>query len=70
MARSSELSLLWLRIPTIPPKGFGIIAQPLRVAVTGRAIGPEIITTLFLLGRDRVIQRIQTALALRKDADP
>lgn len=40
----------------------GKIAQPLRVAVTGDTISPSIDVTLFLIGKDRVITRLNTAL--------
>jgi len=40
----------------------GKIAQPLRVAVTGRGVSPSIDDTLVLVGRDRVLQRIDKAL--------
>lgn len=38
------------------------VAQPLRVAVTGSSNSPSIDMTLTLLGRDRVLQRLQQAL--------
>jgi glutamyl-tRNA synthetase len=41
----------------------GKIAQPLRVAVTGRAVSPPIDVTLSLIGRDRTLQRLDRALA-------
>jgi glutamyl-tRNA synthetase len=40
----------------------GKIAQPLRVAVTGTSMSPSIDMTLALLGKERVIQRLQKAL--------
>lgn len=42
----------------------GKIAQPVRVAVTGDTISPPIDVTLYLLGRDRVVERLNAALAL------
>ncbi len=42
--------------------GLGKIAQPLRAALTGRAISPGIFDVLFLLGRDESLQRIRAAL--------
>jgi len=42
---------------------FGKIAQPLRVALTGGGASPPIFDVLFYLGRDRVLQRIDYALA-------
>jgi glutamyl-tRNA synthetase len=41
----------------------GKIAQPLRVALTGRAASPGIGTTLLLVGRERSVERIGRALA-------
>jgi glutamyl-tRNA synthetase len=40
----------------------GKLAQPLRVAVTGGTVSPPIDVTLRLLGRERVLQRIDRAL--------
>lgn len=41
----------------------GMVAQPLRVALTGRAASPSIGTTLLLVGRDRSLMRIDRAVA-------
>ena len=41
----------------------GKVAQPLRVALTGRAASPGIGTTLVLVGRERALARIDRALA-------
>jgi glutamyl-tRNA synthetase len=46
--------------------GMGKIAQPLRVALTGTAISPSIDKTLWLLGRERSLARIQRALEFIK----
>lgn len=43
--------------------GLGKIAQPVRVAVTGTAVSPPIDATLYLLGRDRTLARLDAALA-------
>lgn len=40
----------------------GKIAQPLRVAITGGTVSPPIDITLYLLGRERVIDRLNRAL--------
>jgi glutamyl-tRNA synthetase len=40
----------------------GKIAQPLRVVVTGRAVSPPIDATLFLIGRERTLARLDKAL--------
>jgi glutamyl-tRNA synthetase len=44
----------------------GKIAQPLRVAVAGRAVSPPIDTTLSLLGRERTLARLDKALEYLK----
>ena len=38
----------------------GKIAQPLRVALTGRTVSPGIYEVMALLGKDRTLQRIRT----------
>jgi glutamyl-tRNA synthetase len=40
----------------------GKVAQPLRVAITGRAASPGIDVTLYLVGRDACLRRIDRAL--------
>ena len=42
----------------------GQVIQPIRVAVTGGTASPGIFETLSLLGRERVLARIETALRL------
>lgn len=42
----------------------GNLAQPLRVAMTGNTISPPIDVTLLLIGRDRVLQRIDKAVEM------
>ncbi len=44
--------------------GFGKIAQPLRVAVTGTTVSPGIFEMLLVLGKDRTVQRIRRAARL------
>ncbi|RLB86100.1 MAG: glutamate--tRNA ligase [Deltaproteobacteria bacterium] len=43
--------------------GFGKIAQPLRVAITGTTVSPGIFEMLLALGQGKTIQRIRTAVA-------
>jgi len=43
--------------------GFGKIAQPLRVAITGTTVSPGIFEMLLALGKDKTILRIRTAVA-------
>jgi len=40
----------------------GKIAQPLRVAIAGRAVSPPIDVTLSLVGRDKTLKRLDAAL--------
>jgi glutamyl-tRNA synthetase len=52
--------------------GFGKVAQPLRVALTGSAASPGIDHVAFLLGRERSLLRIDAALGMlspRRDVD-
>lgn len=42
--------------------GLGKVAQPIRVAICGNTVSPPIFDTLELLGRDRALRRIQSAL--------
>ena len=44
--------------------GLGKLGQPLRVAVTGGPVSPPIDSTLWLVGRDRSLARIDRAIAL------
>jgi glutamyl-tRNA synthetase len=44
--------------------GLGKVAQPLRVAVSGTSVSPPIDATLAILGRERTLQRIDSAGAL------
>jgi glutamyl-tRNA synthetase len=55
MAVSTVAEILELKL--------GKVAQPLRVALTGRAASPGIGTTLMLVGRQRSLARIDRALA-------
>ena len=43
-------------------KKMGEIAQPLRVAIAGRAVSPPIDATLELLGRQKTLQRLERAI--------
>jgi glutamyl-tRNA synthetase len=49
--------------------GLGKVAQPLRVAVTGTTISPQIFDTLALLGKERTLARLERAAALLGAAD-
>lgn len=41
--------------------GFGKVAQPVRVAVTGTTVSPPLFQTLELIGRERTLQRLEDA---------
>lgn len=41
----------------------GKVAQPMRVAVTGDSMSPSMDVTLHLIGKERVLQRLQQAIA-------
>jgi glutamyl-tRNA synthetase len=43
--------------------GMGKVAQPLRVAITGTQVSPDIAHTVFLAGREQALARIDAALA-------
>ncbi len=45
--------------------GMGKVAQPLRVAMTGGGVSPSIEHTVYLVGRDEAIRRIEEALSRR-----
>lgn len=42
--------------------GFGKLMMPLRIAVTGQGFGPDLFTSMQLLGREAVIRRIDAAI--------
>ncbi len=44
-------------------EGMGKVAQPLRVAMTGTQVSPSIDHTVYLVGRERALKRIEDALA-------
>ena len=44
--------------------GFGKVGQPIRVAVSGGPTSPPIDVTLQLVGRERALARLQTAIGM------
>ncbi|MBU1003609.1 MAG: glutamate--tRNA ligase [Proteobacteria bacterium] len=46
---------------------FGMIAQPVRVAITGRSFSPGLYETLAVLGKDKALRRMERALSLPQD---
>lgn len=47
-------------------QGLGVVAQPIRVAVTGTTISPPIHDTLVLLGKAGTVNRIRRAITLKE----
>lgn len=45
---------------------FKVIAQPLRVAITGKTASPGLFETMEVLGRERVLNRLNIALQLQR----
>lgn len=45
----------------------GDLMQPLRVAVTGTNVSPGIYEVLALLGRERVLERIERTIKMLKE---
>ncbi|KPN19836.1 glutamyl-Q tRNA(Asp) ligase [Xanthomonas sp. Mitacek01] len=50
--------------------GMGKVAQPLRVAITGTQVSPDIGHTVYLAGREQAMARIDAAIGMIPDADP
>ncbi|GGI06372.1 glutamate--tRNA ligase [Egicoccus halophilus] len=48
--------------------GFGKVAQPIRVAVTGSSVSPPLFESIELLGRQRTLARLEAALPVARDA--
>jgi glutamyl-tRNA synthetase len=48
--------------------GFGKVAQPIRVAVTGSSVSPPLFESIELLPRERVLSRLQAALPVAREA--
>lgn len=51
------------RVMDVTGLGFGKIAQPVRVALTGTTVSPGIFEMIAVLGKDRVTARLQAAIA-------
>ena len=43
---------------------------PVRVAITGRSVGPPLFESLVALGRERTLARLRSALARLEEASP
>ena len=50
--------------------GFGKVAQPIRVAVTGSSVSPPLFESLELLGRDESLARLTAAVPVAQAAAP
>ena len=42
--------------------GFGKVMMPVRIATTGQGFGPDLFPALALIGKEEVLQRIDTAI--------
>ncbi|PBJ82663.1 glutamate--tRNA ligase [Lysobacteraceae bacterium NML93-0399] len=49
--------------------GMGKVAQPLRVAITGTQVSPDIGHTVYLAGREEALARIDVAIGMIPEAD-
>jgi glutamyl-tRNA synthetase len=58
----AKMTIVWPPTDAIPP--MAKVAQPLRVALTGATVSPVIEETLFLLGREKTLARIDRCLRL------
>ena len=56
-----EIDLALRRVAEKKGLGMGKVAQPLRVAMTGTAVSPSIEHTIFLVGQERALARIDQA---------
>jgi glutamyl-tRNA synthetase len=48
----------------------GKAQAPIRLAVTGRSVGPPLFESLVALGRERTLARLRSALARLEEASP
>ena len=62
---ASALAGLFERVCSEKGVGMGKAAQPVRVAVAGRAVSPGIVDTLLILGREKALARIDRCLEMR-----
>jgi glutamyl-tRNA synthetase len=67
---AEEVHRSLLEIAAATGVGLGKVAQPLRVAVSGGAVSPPIDATVALIGRERVLQRIERALEWSRGMNP
>jgi glutamyl-tRNA synthetase len=44
----------------------GKLGQPIRVAITGSSMSPSINITIKLIGKDRVLKRLEKAISIVK----
>ncbi|TBR12306.1 MAG: glutamate--tRNA ligase [Lysobacter sp.] len=59
-----SVSMVLHDIATACELGMGKVAQPLRVAITGTQVSPDIAQTVYLAGRDEALLRIDAAIAM------
>ena len=58
-----SVSMVLHDVATTCGVGMGKVAQPLRVAITGTQVSPDIAYTVYLAGRDEALLRIDAAMA-------
>jgi glutamyl-tRNA synthetase len=46
---------------------FKLLAQPIRVAITGKKASPGLFETMEVLGKDRVLRRMQRAFGVLEE---
>lgn len=62
---AAGLDVLLREVAEAEGVGFGKVAQPVRVAVSGATVSPSITDTLELLGRERTLRRIRRTIVQR-----
>ncbi len=60
--KGPELKEVFKKIIEEKEVGFGKLAQPARLAVSGMGFGPELFDMMELLGRDETLERLQQAV--------
>ncbi len=60
--KSMAIHAIITEIVQVREIGFGAIAQPVRVALTGSTVSPGIDVTIELIGREMVLQRLDSAM--------
>ena len=64
--QSSTIEAVFHQVVAAHAMEMGSLAQPVRVALTGTAASPSIFETLYLLGREKSLRRLQEGVELRQ----